>query len=98
MSLFKCNECGCVENTATSGFWFKGDGPALCSECDPAIGFWHGLFPKEDADAAGYVPRKVDSPFIERRPADVIGDGTDEVSACGEGRGSAPEGAGSDLA
>lgn len=31
-------------------------------------------------------------------PADVIGDGTDEVSACGEGRGSAPEGAGSDLA
>lgn len=71
MSLFKCTECGCVENTATSGFWFKGDGPALCSECDPVIGFWHGLFPKEDADAAGYVPRKDDSPFIERRPADA---------------------------
>jgi hypothetical protein len=31
-------------------------------------------------------------------PADVIGDGANEVPACGEGRGSAPEGAGSDLA
>jgi hypothetical protein len=31
-------------------------------------------------------------------PADVIDDGTNEVPACGEDRGSAPEGAGSDLA
>jgi hypothetical protein len=72
MSLFKCSGCGCVENTALSGFWFKGDKPPLCSECDPEIGQWHGLFPKEDADTAGYVPRSEDSRFIQRqqRPAE----------------------------
>ena len=47
MSLFKCSKCGCIENTATSRFWVrKKDEPPLCSQCDPKIGKWHGLFPR----------------------------------------------------
>ena len=53
MPLFKCSSCGCVENTACSNYWVRGDGPALCSACDPEIGVWHGLFRKRDA--AEYV-------------------------------------------
>ena len=56
MSIFRCEKCGCVENTATSNYWeqkhpFDGQGPKplLCSECDPEIGKWHGAFPKESA-------------------------------------------------
>jgi hypothetical protein len=60
MSLFKCDKCGAVENTALSRFWFREidpktqwfAGPALCSECDPRIGKWHGAFPKEPAAGA----------------------------------------------
>lgn len=50
MSLFQCEECGCRENTATSGYWFRSDegsgcnGRKLCSACDPDIGKWHGQF------------------------------------------------------
>lgn len=68
MSLFRCEECGVVENTATSHYWFReqqADSRALCSQCDPEIGRWHGIFERVDADAAGYVPRAGDSPFIE---------------------------------
>ena len=52
MSLFKCSECGCVENTATSDFWLKfakKDKRPLCSKCDPDIGVWHGRFPQRPA-------------------------------------------------
>ena len=55
MSLFKCTECGVVENTATSGYWFRRGATPLCSQCDPNIGKWHGIFPRQDADEAGYV-------------------------------------------
>jgi hypothetical protein len=68
MSLFRCEECGCVENTATSNYWGRqytekrepGDTRKLCSECDPEVGVWHGEFPKESAngwkiDAQGWV-------------------------------------------
>lgn len=52
--MFVCQECGCVENTALSHFWFREmqkDSRALCSECDPEIkGGWHGAFPKEQYD------------------------------------------------
>jgi len=68
MPLFKCEKCGCVENTALSNYWtrdFTTDdpvigqpspmkNPALCSECDPQIGRWHGEFPRRqwtEADA-----------------------------------------------
>lgn len=58
MSIFRCEQCGCIENTATSNYWerkypFDGQGPGpkplLCSECDPEIGKWHGAFPKTSA-------------------------------------------------
>ena len=51
MALFVCEECRCIENTALSNFWKKNvhpdmDGRALCSDCDPTIGKWHGKFPR----------------------------------------------------
>lgn len=50
MPLFRCSKCGCVENTALSNFWQAVDkANALCSECDPAIGLWHGQFQKRSA-------------------------------------------------
>ena len=56
MSLFQCYECGCRENTATSNFWTRQEGPwrglpsqpwMLCSACDPEIGKWHGRFERK---------------------------------------------------
>jgi len=60
MSAFRCEKCGCMENTAVSNYISRkypysetGDAlpslPLLCSECDPAIGKWHGRFPKQSA-------------------------------------------------
>lgn len=53
MPLFPCSQCKSVENTAASNYWVaaysEGEKPLLCSECDPAIGKWHGLFPKRSA-------------------------------------------------
>jgi hypothetical protein len=75
MSLFRCEGCGCVENTALSHFHLirgvKGK-PALCSECDPDIGRWHGVFPKQDADEAGYRPLP-GTRYIERTIEDEAG-------------------------
>lgn len=49
MPLFECSKCGTVDNTALTNFWWdvkQEKKPALCSECDPAIGKWHGKFRK----------------------------------------------------
>ena len=56
MPLFECSKCRVVENTAASNFWVDSlmhGKPALCSECDPQIGKWHDLFPRQQA--AEYV-------------------------------------------
>jgi hypothetical protein len=61
MPLYRCSECGCVENTALGGYWMQGskardagqEHKPLCSACDPEIGKWHGQFPQKQAD--GYV-------------------------------------------
>lgn len=53
MSIFECEKCGCAENTALCGYNFRGDGPALCSECDPKIGKWHGCFEKKQFNKNG---------------------------------------------
>lgn len=55
MPLFVCRKCNCVDNTALTGYWHKAmeRKPALCSECDPEIGKWHGEFPK--TNAAGWL-------------------------------------------
>ena len=53
MPLYECSKCHAVENTALTNFWWKSNGegsPALCSECDPEIGAWHGRFPKITVD------------------------------------------------
>lgn len=62
MSLYVCEECGCIENTALSNYWYRknkdmfDDNRALCSECQPthfktgeraSLGKWHNKFPKE---------------------------------------------------
>jgi hypothetical protein len=51
MSLFMCQACGCVENTACCNYWSSQmDGkPKLCSECDPTIGKWHERFTRRSA-------------------------------------------------
>lgn len=51
MSLFMCTKCGCVENTACCNYWSRKSAglPLECSECDPATGKWHGVFPKRSA-------------------------------------------------
>ena len=57
MSLFKCSECGVIENTALAMYWSRSlDGlPPLCSQCHPDIGKWHGLFPRQTPEEAGLV-------------------------------------------
>lgn len=55
MPLFKCSQCDCIENTAVCNYWtdHKLEGkPALCSQCDPVIRKWHGIF--ERKPATGY--------------------------------------------
>ncbi len=47
MPLFKCEKCGCVENTALCGYWWRGNKKALCSECDPEFRRWHHRFPRK---------------------------------------------------
>ena len=54
MSIFVCSQCGYLENTALSGYWFRRGSPPLCSECDPRIGKWHDRFPKEKFDDKKY--------------------------------------------
>lgn len=50
MPLYCCTKCGCVENTALSNYWATDDHTeALCTECDPAIAAWHGVFQKRSA-------------------------------------------------
>ena len=49
MSLFQCEECGCIENTALSNYAWncRKDSkinPETCSACDPNIKKWHGSF------------------------------------------------------
>jgi hypothetical protein len=57
MSIFQCDVCGAVENTATSDYWTRGldaprgapKPPPLCSACDPGINKWHGSFYRRPA-------------------------------------------------
>lgn len=48
MPIFVCDNCNHLENTALSRYWYREKGtPALCSQCDPEIGRWHGRFPRK---------------------------------------------------
>ena len=46
MSLFTCQKCQTIENTALGQYWTAKE--KLCSEC--AFGKWHGRFEKEKFD------------------------------------------------
>ena len=68
MSLYQCQTCGCVENTAVGDYWLAK--VKRCSEC--AFGKWHGRFPKQSAegwyyDASGHIysPGEVDEKTME---------------------------------
>ena len=48
MPLFVCDDCGCVDNTATSDFYRQaqeGSPKRLCTFC--RTGTWHDRFPRE---------------------------------------------------
>lgn len=47
MSIFICNKCGCIENTAPSGYWSQiaNNEAPVCSEC--RYGKWHDYFSKQ---------------------------------------------------
>jgi hypothetical protein len=65
VSLFVCDNCGCVENTAISLYWVRDVGEkALCSECDPKIKKWHNFFPKKKWDGKSEVINRKINPQI----------------------------------
>lgn len=67
MSLFVCEGCRCIENTATSRFWRRElvlDGKALCSECDPGMEGWHGRFEKTPYDPEQHEPAYMDGEWL----------------------------------
>ena len=57
MALFRCEICGCIDNTALGHYWetlskrHKGTEKekAMCSECVSPEKGWHGIFPKRQA-------------------------------------------------
>jgi hypothetical protein len=58
MPIFTCSKCGVVDNTAVSGYWSRVhmDGlDALCSQCNPEIGKWHGRFERKTPEEFGVV-------------------------------------------
>ena len=66
MSIFICQSCKSLENTALCLYWFAlcKNTPKLCSACDPKIKKWHGRFPQRPIDLkkekveGGYVVEK----------------------------------------
>ena len=62
MSLYVCQQCQNIENTALSSYWWNPK--HLCSKCEPTIGKWHGRFaetkfnPETDKLVEGFVERK----------------------------------------
>ena len=47
MSIYICEKCGCIENTALGGYWENSlrKEPKFCSECN--TGEWHNEFEKK---------------------------------------------------
>ena len=65
MPLFRCEKCGCIENTALGHFWsrsiqdFKGTEfeKALCSECTPSF-YPDGSKTKNGGKWHGHFPKE----------------------------------------
>jgi hypothetical protein len=47
MSVYICEKCGAIDNTAIGGYWKnkRNNQPAMCSECN--TGKWHNVFEKK---------------------------------------------------
>ena len=47
MSIYICEKCGTIENTALGGYWgnLLDKKPKMCSKCN--FGKWHGNFTEE---------------------------------------------------
>ena len=47
MSIYICEKCGCIENTALGDYWNNiiNNEPIICSEC--STGKWHNRFDKK---------------------------------------------------
>lgn len=83
MSIFRCDKCGCIENSAISAYWCRPtkESPALCSECDSEIGKWHGKFPNrfvfdgvECASAEGLLQSfKFKNPDMQKYICTLVG-------------------------
>ena len=58
MSLYRCEKCGCYDNTGLTDYWVrKFEGlAALCSDCSPGL-VWHGRWPKESVVGMLIDPR-----------------------------------------
>lgn len=53
MPLFKCIQCGCIDNTACGGSYWGSNGDAKCSEC--FTGKWEAPFDKKTPEEMGLV-------------------------------------------
>ena len=74
MPLFECEQCHCVENTATGEYW--GRQRKLCSEC--GTGEWHGIFEKKPAagmiiDECGFLWSRKESMPDHIKAVGVVG-------------------------
>lgn len=49
MAFFRCEKCGCQEDTALCKYWSARiqETPPPCSACDPKIAKWHAEFPRK---------------------------------------------------
>lgn len=63
MSLYVCDKCNCIENTALSHYWHKNRSLGhedLCSKCDSSIDKWHDCFPQRQYDGDEIVINRPD--------------------------------------
>jgi hypothetical protein len=56
VSVFRCSQCGHLDNTAVTHYWTRPKGSLpLCSLCDPEIKKWHGRFERFKPEDKGLV-------------------------------------------
>jgi hypothetical protein len=87
MSLYQCEECGCIENTACGWYHYRkhsdpkyGD-RKLCSVCGPTkfddggsteLGEWHGRFKREFHELGTMETDEVGNVRPKRKPKERV--------------------------